>query len=214
MSNENIFNEKRSKLVDYLKRAGITNQHVLDAFLHVPRHSYVDPAFHARAYDDDALPIGFDQTISSPSIVAKMTQLIFEDNKMKNVLEIGTGCGYQTSILSKLFTSVTTIERIKSLHLTAKKRLRDFNYNNMTFLHGDGFHGHKSNSPYDAIIMTASPNKIPPGLVSQLKPSGRIILPLNINGSQKLYMIKNTKNGLLKKEVDDVLFVPMLEGVS
>ena len=214
MSNENIFNEKRSKLVDYLKRAGITNQNVLDAFLHVPRHSYVDPAFHARAYDDDALPIGFDQTISSPSIVAKMTQLIFEDNKMKNVLEIGTGCGYQTSILSKLFTSVTTIERIKSLHLMAKKRLSDFNYNNITFLHGDGFHGHKSNSPYDAIIMTASPNEIPSCLVSQLKPSGRIILPLNINGSQRLFRVKNTKNGLLKKEVDDVLFVPMLEGVS
>ena len=213
MTNENIFNEKRSKLVDYLKRAGITNQNVLDAFLHVPRHSYVDPAFHTRAYDDDALPIGFDQTISSPSIVAKMTQLIFEDDKMKNVLEIGTGCGYQTSILSKLFTSVTTIERIKSLHLMAKKRLRDFNYNNITFLHGDGFHGHKLNSPYDAIIMTASPNEIPSDLVSQLKPSGRIILPLNINGSQKLFRIKNTKNGLLKKEVDDVLFVPMLEGV-
>ena len=145
MSNENIFNEKRSKLVDYLKKAGITNKNVLDAFLHVPRHSYIDPAFHPRAYDNDALPIGFDQTISSTSIVAKMTQLIYEDNKMKNVLEIGTGCGYQTSILSKLFTSVTTIERIKSLHLTAKKRLSDFNYNNITFLHGDGFHGHKSN---------------------------------------------------------------------
>ena len=214
MTNENIFNEKRSKLVDYLKKAGITNKNVLDAFLHVPRHSYIDPAFHPRAYDNDALPIGFDQTISSPSIVAKMTQLIYEDNKMKNVLEIGTGCGYQTSILSEIFTSVTTIERIKSLHLTAKKRLSDFNYNNITFLHGDGFHGHKSNSPYDAIIMTASPNEIPSGLVSQLKPSGRIVLPLNINGSQKLFRIKNTKNGLLKKEVDDVLFVPMLEGVS
>ena len=214
MTNDNIFNEKRSKLVDYLKGAGITNQDVLNAILDVPRHSYVDPAFHPRAYDDDALPIGFDQTISSPTIVAKMTQLIYEDNKMKNVLEIGTGCGYQTSILSKLFTSVTTIERIKSLHLMAKKRLSDFNYNNITFLHGDGFHGHKSNSPYDAIIMTASPNEIPSGLVNQLKPSGRIILPLNINGSQKLYRIKNTKNGLLKKEVDDVLFVPMLEGVS
>ena len=214
MTNDNIFNEKRSKLVDYLKGAGITNQDVLNAILDVPRHSYVDPAFHPRAYDDDALPIGFDQTISSPTIVAKMTQLIYEDNKMKNVLEIGTGCGYQTSILSKLFTSVTTIERIKSLHLMAKKRLSDFNYNNITFLHGDGFHGHKSNSPYDAIIMTASPNEIPSCLVSQLKPSGRIILPLNINGSQKLFRVKNTKNGLLKKEVDDVLFVPMLEGVS
>ena len=214
MTNENIFNEKRSKLVDYLKGTGITNQDVLNAILNVPRHSYVDPAFHPRAYDDDALPIGFDQTISSPTIVAKMTQLIYEDNKMKNVLEIGTGCGYQTSILSKLFTSVTTIERIKSLHLMAKKRLSDFNYNNITFLHGDGFHGHKSNSPYDAIIMTASPNEIPSCLVCQLKPSGRIILPLNINGSQKLFRVKNTKNGLLKKEVDDVLFVPMLEGVS
>tara|TARA_B100001778_G_C18422468_1_gene553904 strand:- start:88 stop:732 length:645 start_codon:yes stop_codon:yes gene_type:complete len=214
MINENIFNESRARLVIQLRNLGITNKNVLDAISLVPRHLYVEPALCSRAYDDNALPIGYNQTISSPSIVAKMTQLLFEDKKMTNVLEIGTGCGYQTSILSKLFTSVTTIERIKPLHDNSSYLLKKLGYNNVTFIYGDGFKGYKNNSPYDAILMTASPNDIPPNLIKQLKPTGRIILPLNIGGSQKLYRVKNTRNGLLKKEVDDVLFVPMLEGVN
>ena len=214
MVNESIFNEVRGKLIQNLRNSGITNENVLNAISAVPRHLYVESALYTRAYDDDALPIGYNQTISSPSIVAKMTQLVFEHDRMENVLEIGTGCGYQTSILSKLFSSVTTIERIKSLHSTSKSLLNNFGYKNITFIHGDGFKGYKSNAPYDAIIMTASPEEIPSELINQLKPSGRMILPLNIQGSQKLYRIKNTKNGLLKKEVDDVLFVPMLEGVK
>ena len=213
MANESVFFEIRGKLIDKLRNSGIKNENVLNAISLVPRHIYVESALHARAYDDDALPIGYNQTISSPSIVAKMTQLIFEDNQMKNVLEIGTGCGYQTSILSKLFSSVTTIERIEPLYSSSKLLLNTLDYKNITFIHGDGFQGCKKNAPYDAIIMTASPREIPSELVKQLKPAGRMILPLNIQGSQKLYRIKNTKNGLLKKEVDDVLFVPMLEGV-
>ena len=214
MANKIFFNDAHDKLISHLKKLGINNQKVLDAISLVPRHLYVESAFRPRAYDDDALPIGFNQTISSPSIVAKMTQLLYEDDKMKNVLEIGTGCGYQTSILSKIFSSVTTIERIMSLHNRAKNLLDNLGYNNIKFIHDDGFKGYQQNAPYDAIIMTASPSKIPQELVNQLKLSGRMILPLNIKGSQKLYRIKNTKNGLLKKEVDDVLFVPMLKGVS
>ena len=214
MANKIFFNDAHDKLISHLKKLGINNQKVLDAISLVPRHLYVESAFRSRAYDDDALPIGYNQTISSPSIVAKMTQLVFEHDRMENVLEIGTGCGYQTSILSKLFSSVTTIERIKSLHSTSKSLLNNFGYKNITFIHGDGFKGYKNNAPYDAIIMTASPEEIPSELINQLKPNGRMILPLNIQGSQKLYRIKNTKNGLLKKEVDDVLFVPMLEGVK
>ena len=214
MANKIFFNDAHDKLISHLKKLGVNNQKVLDAISLVPRHLYVESAFRPRAYDDDALPIGFNQTISSPSIVAKMTQLLYEVDKMKNVLEIGTGCGYQTSILSKIFSSVTTIERIMSLHNRAKNLLDNLDYNNIIFIHDDGFKGYQSNAPYDAIIMTASPSKIPQELVNQLKPSGRMILPLNIKGSQKLYRIKNTKNGLLKKEVDDVLFVPMLKGVS
>ncbi len=214
MTDQNIFREVHTKLINDLMKIGISNKKVLDVLSLIPRHLFVEPALQKRAYDDDALPIGFNQTISSPSIVAKMTQLIFEEDRMTNVLEIGTGCGYQTSILSKLFSRVTTIERIKSLHDNSKRLLKSLSYKNITFVHGDGFKGYKNNSPYDAIIMTASPSEIPSELVNQLKLSGRMVLPLNVDGSQKLFRIKNTKNGLLKKEVDDVLFVPMLEGLK
>ena len=214
MTDQNIFSEVHTKLINHLMKIGISNKKVLDVLSLIPRHLFVEPALQKRAYDDDALPIGYNQTISSPSIVAKMTQLIFEEDRMTNVLEIGTGCGYQTSILSKLFSRVTTIERIKSLHDNSKRLLESLSYKNITFVHGDGFKGYKNNSPYDAIIMTASPSEIPSELVNQLKLSGRMVLPLNIDGSQKLFRIKNTKNGLLKKEVDDVLFVPMLEGLK
>ena len=214
MTDQNIFSEVHTKLINHLMKIGISNKKVLDVLSLIPRHLFVEPALQKRAYDDDALPIGFNQTISSPSIVAKMTQLIFEEDRMTNVLEIGTGCGYQTSILSKLFSRVTTIERIKSLHDNSKRLLKSLSYKNITFVHGDGFKGYKNNSPYDAIIMTASPSEIPSELVNQLKLSGRMVLPLNVDGSQKLFRIKNTKNGLLKKEVDDVLFVPMLEGLK
>ena len=214
MTDQNIFSEVHTKLINHLMKIGISNKKVLDVLSLIPRHLFVEPALQKRAYDDDALPIGFNQTISSPSIVAKMTQLIFEEDRMTNVLEIGTGCGYQTSILSKLFSRVTTIERIKSLHDNSKRLLEGLSYKNITFIHGDGFKGYKNNSPYDAIIMTASPSEIPSELVNQLKLSGRMVLPLNVDGSQKLFRIKNTKNGLLKKEVDDVLFVPMLEGLK
>ena len=214
MTDQNIFSEVHIKLINHLVKEGISNKKVLDVLSLIPRHLFVEPALQTRAYDDDALPIGYNQTISSPSIVAKMTQLIFEEDRMTNVLEIGTGCGYQTSILSKLFSRVTTIERIKSLHDNSKRLLESLSCKNITFVHGDGFKGYKNNSPYDAIIMTASPSEIPSELVSQLKLSGRMVLPLNVDGSQKLFRIKNTKNGLLKKEVDDVLFVPMLEGLK
>jgi len=214
MTDQNIFSEVHTKLINHLMKIGISNKKVLDVLSLIPRHLFVEPALQKRAYDDDALPIGYNQTISSPSIVAKMTQLIFEEDRMTNVLEIGTGCGYQTSILSKLFSRVTTIERIKSLHDNSKRLLKSLSYKNITFIHGDGFKGYKNNSPYDAIIMTASPSEIPSELVNQLKLSGRMVLPLNVDGSQKLFRIKNTKNGLLKKEVDDVLFVPMIEGLK
>ena len=132
---------------------------------------------------------------------------------MGKVLEIGTGCGYQTAILAKLFTHVTTIERIKPLQQKTENLLKKLEYKNIKFVYGDGFDGYYANAPYDAIIMTASPSDIPEKLVSQLTSNGRMVLPLNMNGKQKLFRVKNTKNGVFKKEVDDVLFVPMLEGV-
>ena len=141
-----------------------------------------------------------------------MSQLLIETDSMQNVLEIGTGCGYQACILSKLFERVTTIERIEPLYLKTKTLLKSLGHKNILSIYGDGFDGYKLNGPYDAIIMTASPSIIPDKLISQLKPNGRMVLPLNVNGSQKLYRVKNTKKGIFKKEVDDVLFVPMLQG--
>ena len=213
MSKNIISSDQKNLILSRLKNQGITNTSVLDIMSTMPRHLFIEPALRNRAYDDDALPIGFNQTISSPYIVAKMTQLLIEEDNMGKVLEIGTGCGYQTAILSKLFTHVTTIERIKPLQQKTENLLKKSEYKNIKFVYGDGFDGYHANAPYDAIIMTASPSNIPEKLISQLTSNGRMVLPLNMNGKQKLFRVKNTKNGVFKKEVDDVLFVPMLEGV-
>jgi len=213
MSKDIISSDQQNLILSRLKSQGITNTSVLDIMSTMPRHLFIEPALKNRAYDDDALPIGFSQTISSPYIVAKMTQLLMEEDNMGKVLEIGTGCGYQSAILSKLFTHVTTIERIKPLQQKTENLLKKLEYKNIKFVYGDGFDGYYANAPYDAIIMTASPSDIPEKLVSQLTSNGRMVLPLNMNGKQKLFRVKNTKNGVFKKEVDDVLFVPMLEGV-
>ena len=213
MSKDIISSDQQNLILSRLKSQGITNTSVLDIMSTMPRHLFIEPALKNRAYDDDALPIGFSQTISSPYIVAKMTQLLIEEDNMGKVLEIGTGCGYQTAILAKLFTHVTTIERIKPLQQKTENLLKKLEYKNIKFVYGDGFDGYYANAPYDAIIMTASPSDIPEKLVSQLTSNGRMVLPLNMNGKQKLFRVKNTKNGVFKKEVDDVLFVPMLQGV-
>ena len=213
MSKDIISSDQQNLILSRLKSQGITNTSVLDIMSTMPRHLFIEPALKNRAYDDDALPIGFSQTISSPYIVAKMTQLLIEEDNMGKVLEIGTGCGYQSAILAKLFTHVTTIERIKPLQQKTENLLKKLEYKNIKFIYGDGFDGYYANAPYDAIIMTASPSDIPEKLVSQLTSNGRMVLPLNMNGKQKLFRVKNTKNGVFKKEVDDVLFVPMLEGV-
>tara|TARA_B100000482_G_scaffold192321_1_gene180007 strand:- start:182 stop:826 length:645 start_codon:yes stop_codon:yes gene_type:complete len=213
MSKDIISSDQQNLILSRLKSQGITDTSVLDIMSTMPRHLFIEPALKNRAYDDDALPIGFSQTISSPYIVAKMTQLLIEEDNMGKVLEIGTGCGYQTAILAKLFTHVTTIERIKPLQQKTENLLKKLEYKNIKFVYGDGFDGYHANAPYDAIIMTASPSDIPEKLVSQLTSNGRMVLPLNMNGKQKLFRVKNTKNGVFKKEVDDVLFVPMLQGV-
>ena len=211
---ETIPLEIKKNFINRLKNQGIQNNLVLNIMQQVPRHLFVEPALKKRAYDDDALPIGFSQTISSPYIVAKMTELIIENDNMQNVLEVGTGSGYQSAILALLFKHVTTMERIKPLHERTQKYLKEMGFKNIKCVFDDGFKGYSVRGPYDAIIMTASPTVIPKFLLSQLKSTGRMILPLNTNGKQKLFRIKNTKNGILKKEIDDVLFVPMLEGTT
>ena len=129
----------KSKFINSLKDKGIKNEFVLDALATIPREAFIEPALRTRAYDQDALPIGCSQTISSPYIVAKMTEIIYETDNMGSVLEIGTGCGYQTAILSSLFDDVISIERIETLHIRAKKTLSSFNLKNVTLIHGYGY---------------------------------------------------------------------------
>lgn len=204
----------RKKLVEQLKKIGIKNLEVINLISAMPRHLFLDTALANRAYENVSLPIGFKQTISQPYMVAKMTELIHEMKSMNNVLEVGTGSGYQTSILSMLFKKVTTIERIDALHDQSKKRLLKLGFKNITFKLGDGHIGEPCNAPYDAIIITAAANTIPNELLKQLSITGRLVLPLEIDGSQKLVKLKNTKNGIIKKIIEDVVFVPMLEGVE
>ena len=208
-----IINNKKNQLINLLRDKGITNEKVISIMKKIPRESFIDPALKQMAYDDDALPIGHNQTISSPYIVAKMSQIIIEEDKMDKVLEIGTGCSYQTVVLSYLFKKVVSIERIKSLYVKSKKIVSDFNRNNIKLIFGDGYTGSKIDAPFDAIIITAAPNEIPKSLIEQLKTHGRMIMPLNKNGKQILIRIKNTPKGIILKEIDDVLFVPMLKGI-
>ena len=203
----------RSKFIDSLREQGIKNELILEIIATLPRELFIEPALRTRAYDQDALPIGCNQTISSPYIVAKMSEIIYERDNMGSVLEIGTGCGYQTAILSSLFDNVVSIERIKTLHLRAKETLASLNLRNITLIHGDGHEGYSKQNHFDAIILTAAPAKVPDKLLNQLNEHGRMILPLDVNGSQKLFRLKRTKNGIHKKDIDDVRFVPMLEGI-
>ena len=204
----------RKKLAEELKHLGIKNEEVITLVSEMPRHLFIDTALTNRAYENVSLPIGFKQTISQPYIVAKMTELLHERDSMNNVLEIGTGSGYQTSILSMLFHKVTTIERISALHDKSRDRLSKLGFKNITFILGDGHLGENRNAPYDAIIVTAAASEIPSSLVKQLTPSGRLILPLKMNDGQRLIKLKNTKNGLIKKIIEEVVFVPMLDGIE
>ena len=204
----------REKLIDELKRLGIKNSEVMNLISHMPRHLFIDTALANRAYENVSLPIGFKQTISQPYMVARMTELIHETDSMNNVLEIGTGSGYQTSLLSMLFKKVTTIERISSLHEKSKKNLLQLGFKNISFVLGDGHLGYSPNSPYDAVIITAAAESIPDNLISQISEKGRIVLPLIDNKNQKLVKLKNTKNGIIKKTVEDVFFVPLLPGIE
>ena len=208
-----IINHKKNQLINLLSDKGITNEKVIRIMERIPRESFIDPALKQMAYDDDALPIGHNQTISSPYIVAKMSQIIIEEDKMDKVLEIGTGCSYQTVVLSYLFKKVVSIERIKPLYIKSKKIVSDFNRNNIKLIFGDGYMGSEIDAPFDAIIITAAPDEIPKSLIQQLKTHGRMIMPLNKNGKQILLRIKNTPKGVIMKEIDDVLFVPMLKGI-
>ncbi len=203
----------RTRLVNRLRDEGIKNERVLAAVEQTPRHIFIDEAMSHRAYEDTALPIGMGQTISQPYIVARMTEALLQAASPKNVLEIGTGCGYQTAILSQLVDQVYTIERIGQLQEKAKQRLSMLGCHNVRYLWGDGFLGWEQHAPYDAIIVTAAPEFVPQDLLEQLALGGCLIIPVGgQTAAQQLKLIQRTEEGFDESLLEDVRFVPLLVG--
>jgi protein-L-isoaspartate(D-aspartate) O-methyltransferase len=208
----------RERLVQLLKTQGIRDQRVLEQIRHVPRHWFVDEALATRAYENTALPIGLGQTISQPFIVARMTEALFEGAEPRKVLEIGTGCGYQTAVLAPLVKFLYSVERIKELQDRAKQTLKRFNIRNVYFRHGDGFQGWMGHAPYDAILCAAAPAEIPQTLLKQLGSGGRLIIPVGPDGRQELLRITrrvDSKRGedFVTEKLGLVAFVPLVQGL-
>lgn len=204
----------RRKLVDRLVEQGIDNEEVLSAVESVPRHFFVEESIAHLAYEDRALPIGKRQTISQPYIVALMTQALVQAGEVSKVLEIGTGCGYQTAILAQLFENVYSIERIESLSLSARRRMRQLGLQNVRLRFGDGNLGWEEHAPYDAIIVTAAAHDVPSQLKCQLRDSGRIVIPLGRDGYQDLVSLDRKGSEWQQTLLETVTFVPLLAGTS
>lgn len=203
----------RRRLIERLRAQGIGNQAVLSVMEKTPRHLFIDEALAHRAYEDTALPIGRNQTISQPFIVALMTEMLLDgDLEVKKALEVGTGCGYQSAVLAQLVNWVFTIERIHSLHEQARKLLSELNYLNISHLNADGFDGWPSNQPFDGILVTAAPREVPQLLLEQLAVGGRLVIPVGDSERQELQIITRTRSGFDQQQRDAVRFVPMLDG--
>ena len=203
----------RYRLVARLREQGIDNNEVLACMGAVPRHIFVDEAMAHRSYEDTALPIGHNQTISQPFIVALMTQLLCEV-KPRQVLEVGTGSGYQTAVLSYFCHRLYSIERISALTKRAQKRLAAMSVKNTVLKHGDGYGGWEVHAPFDAIMVTAAPPAVPEALLDQLAVGGRLIVPVGDDAVQELIVIDRTKDGFLERVHDRVKFVPLVSGTS
>ena len=180
----------------------------------MPRHIFVDEALGSRAYEDTALPIGFGQTISQPYIVARMTEALLEGGAAESVLEVGTGCGYQTAVLAPLVTHLDTIERIEPLLARARERLKELGIRNVRFRHGDGSLGWKSHAPYDGILVAAAPLTVPDALLQQLKVGGRLVVPIGPEGEQQLVRLTRREQRVEREPLGPVAFVPLLGGTA
>jgi protein-L-isoaspartate(D-aspartate) O-methyltransferase len=204
----------RDRLVQRLRDQGIGNLAVLDRIRNVPRHIFVDEALGSRAYEDTALPIGYGQTISQPYIVARMTEALLDGGPLDNVLEVGTGCGYQTAVLAPLVARLYSIERIEPLLARARERLRELDIRNVRFRHGDGTLGWKAHAPYDGILVAAAPLTVPEALLRQLKVGGRLLVPLGPEGEQELVRLTRQEQRLERESLGGVAFVPLLGGTA
>jgi protein-L-isoaspartate(D-aspartate) O-methyltransferase len=200
------------KLVDTIKAKGITDQRVLDAILHLPRHYFMDSAFDKLAYEDRAFPIGEGQTISQPYTVAYQSQLL-EVRPHEKILEIGTGSAYQACILAEMGVQVYTIERQKKLFDLNKEFTFLKKYFSIKFFFGDGYEGLPTYAPFDKVLVTAAAPQIPPKLIEQLKTGGKMVIPLGDGNVQRMIRITKNEDGTINEEVfDNFSFVPMLEG--
>lgn len=203
----------RMRMIENLRKEGVSDERVLNAMAEIPRHVFVDEGIASRAYEDVALPIGHGQTISSPAIVGLMTQLLLAVKPMDKVLEVGTGCGYQTAVLGKLVKEVYTLERIAPLMDKARRHLRDLRFYNIRYKHADGHAGYPEGAPYDGILMAASATHVPEALKQQLAVGGRMVLPVGTD-DQWLYVVDRKENGFVEQKCAAVRFVPLLPGVA
>lgn len=204
------FSEARQKMVEnQLRKRGIRNEAVLKAMSRVPRHLFIDEKFKNKAYDDSPLPIDCSQTISQPYMVALMTELANPDRK-KTVLEIGTGSGYQTAVLAELFGKVFSIERHQKLAEKAQKILRKLGYENVSIKVGDGTLGWPEKSPFDAIIVTAAAPDVPENLVNQLKPMGKLVIPVGPHFQQTLQLVEKRGDSYITRNICNCVFVPLI----
>jgi protein-L-isoaspartate(D-aspartate) O-methyltransferase len=204
----------RDRLVQRLRDQGITSLAVLDRIRNVPRHIFVDEALGSRAYEDTALPIGFGQTISQPYIVARMTEALLQGGVVHKVLEVGTGCGYQTAVLAPLVDRIYTIERIEPLLERAKERLKELDVRNVRFRHGDGSLGWKTQAPFDGILVAAAPLVVPEALLKQLQVGGRLLVPVGPEGEQELVRFTRREQRIDRESLGPVAFVPLLGGTG
>src|SRR5215468_2593712 len=204
----------RDRLVQRLREQGISNLAVLERIRNVPRHIFVDEALGSRAYEDTALPIGFGQTISQPFIVARMTEALLQGGSVDNVLEVGTGCGYQTAVLAPLVKRLSTIERIEPLLVRARERAKELGIRNVRFRHGDGTLGWKAHAPFDGILVAAAPLTVPEALIKQLKVGGRLLVPVGPEGEQELIRFTRKEQRIDKESLGPVAFVPLLGGTT
>ena len=204
----------RERLVQRLQEQGIVDQRVLDRIRNVPRHLFMDEALASRAYEDTALPIGFGQTISQPFVVAKMTEALLAAGETTRVLEIGTGCGYQTAVLSPLVAEIYTLERIAPLLGRARRTLRELKIRNVNFRHDDGNVGWPARAPFDGILLTAAPHTVPPALFEQLKVGGRLIAPVGAEGKQELFRYTKGETRIDRQSLGAVSFVPLVSGLQ
>lgn len=205
----------RDRLVERLKEQGIRDAFVLNLIRSTPRHLFVDEALASRAYEDTALPIGLGQTISQPYVVARMTEALTAGGPLEKVLEVGTGCGYQTAILAALVKRVYTVERLAALSQRARQTLASIGVRNVFFRHADGGWGWPQHAPYDGIICTAAPEEVPPALQEQLAVGGRMVIPVGPPGSQDLLLIvRKGEKDYERKVLDKVSFVPLLGGLE